>query len=325
MVTAMMKGDKSMFWKSFWYHIGHGIVSTWVDYYMLKWHCDLQRGIYKSMTNKMMNKYISKVGYYTLKTLDKRIKDPEMRITDDIDKFAASITQLQQDLVTPLLKIFVFGTNVVMNLGPTGSLQFVYIFGVSLLFMKIMPDYKALQKKQSKLVGEYKFSQSYVRTHCESIAFFGGGEQEREVAMKRFNRGLAVEKDKSLKDWWYGWFKEMFGQRGTDIITNYVQFLLSLDSSKTLLQISESQSNVIGVNGVVKEQLMTIIHNIDKFSTLAGKVQRLAELDRVLDDIPLPPYMQSGFLSPANNGSKSNEKGQLVLSDVDIVTPGGFV
>ena len=87
MVTAMMKGDKSMFWRSFWYHIGHGIVSTWVDYYMLKWHCDLQRGIYKSMTNKMMNKYISKVGYYTLKTLDKRIKDP-MRITDDIDKFA---------------------------------------------------------------------------------------------------------------------------------------------------------------------------------------------------------------------------------------------
>ena len=107
MVTAMMKGDKSMFWRSFWYHIGHGIVSTWVDYYMLKWHCDLQQGIYKSMTNKMMNKYISKVGYYSLKTLDKRITDPEMRITDDIDKFAASITQLQQDLVTPLLKIFV--------------------------------------------------------------------------------------------------------------------------------------------------------------------------------------------------------------------------
>ena len=97
-----------------------------------------------------------------------------MRITDDIDKFAASITQLQQDLLTPLLKILVFGTNVVLNLGSTGSLQFAYIFGVSILFMKIMPDYKGLQKKQSKLVGEYKFSQSYVRTHCESIAFFGG-------------------------------------------------------------------------------------------------------------------------------------------------------
>merc|ERR1711991_387239 len=32
---------------------------------------------------------------------------------------------------------------------------------------------------------------------------------------------------------------------------------------------------------------------------------------------------KAGFRHLRNNGTKSNEKGQLVLSDVDIVTPGG--
>lgn len=187
-----------------------------------------------------------------------------------------------------------------------------------------MPNYKKIQADKSKLLGKYKFSQSYVRTHCESIAFFGGGEQEKEVAMRRFNCALDVEKDKSFKDWWYGWAKEMFGNRGNDILNNYVQFLLAKNSTGGMLDLSESQSSIIGVNGVVKEQLLTVIHNVDKFSTLAGTIQRLAEFDRVLDNIPLPPYMEKK-MSISNNSFPrgNNEKPTLILKDVDIVTPDG--
>ena len=323
MIGAMMQGDKAMFWRSFWYHIAHLIVNSWVDYYMLKWHCELQGALYQSVTKKMMNKYVSKVGYYGLKTLDGRITDPETRITDDVDTFATSVTQLQNDLFVPVLKILVFGANVAVNFGQTGSLQFGYIFCSALLFMGIMPDYRKIQKDKSKLVGEYKFSQSYVRTHCESIAFFGGGEQEKEIAMRRFNRGLEVEKEKSFKDWWYGWSKEIFGHRGTGMVTMYVQYLLSRDHTGDLIELSAKHSNIIGVNGVVKEQLMTVINNVDKFSTLAGTIQRLAEFDRVMDDIPLPPYMQKGF-SRSNNAIVGNKKPTLSLKDVDIVTPGGI-
>lgn len=78
------------------------------------------------------------------------------------------------------------------------------------------------------------------------------------------------------------------------------------------------------MNGVVKEQLMTVINNVDKFSTLAGTIQRLAEFDRVLDDIPLPPYMEKKF-STSNSSSARGDgnKPTLSLEDVDIVTPDG--
>ena len=59
-----------------------------------------------------------------MKTLDGRITDPETRITDDVDTFATSVTQLQHDLFVPVLKILVFGANVAVNFGITGSLQF---------------------------------------------------------------------------------------------------------------------------------------------------------------------------------------------------------
>ena len=118
----------------------------------------------------MMNKYVSKVGYYGLKTLDGRIKDPETRITDDVDTFATSVTQLQNDLFVPVLKILVFGANVAVNFGQTGSLQFGYIFCSALLFMGIMPDYRKIQKDKRKV----------------SLSIKALEEQESKEAVKKY-------------------------------------------------------------------------------------------------------------------------------------------
>ena len=64
----------------------------------------------------------------------------------------------------------------------------------------IMPNYKSIVAEMSALEGKYKFVHSRVRTHSESIAFFGGGLREKVVVQQRYKSVDKALSGKANKD-----------------------------------------------------------------------------------------------------------------------------
>ena len=330
MFRAMMMGSRLLFWQSFFQYALNATALSVVDYFSLSWHCSLQIDIYEGVTKKLMDKYISKAGYYSLKTVDGRIQDPETRICDDVQQFAEKITQLQQDLVEPVMKILMFGVSLMKEIGLPGAIMYSYLTAMSVFLNQVMPQYSVLTQAKTKVMGEYKFSQSFTRMHSESIAFFGGGQKEKSVAKKKFERVVDTENLEIWNAFWFGWCKSFFGDRVTGIVSMYLQFTVAeaslggraqttFDRSNALL-VSDQQSVIIGVNGQVKDAALAIFNKMDKFGEFIGTVQRLASFQRLLDDQPLPPYMskEQRLTHAATDGKK-----RIEVKNLDIVTPAG--
>jgi ABC-type uncharacterized transport system fused permease/ATPase subunit len=320
---------------------------SYVDYCTLSWHCTLQSDIYTSLTEQLMAKYVSKAGYYSLKTVEQRIDDPETRISDDVGEFAEKFTQLQQDILEPALKIIFFGVQLGRVVGRRGLLMYGYMAGAAFVLTQAMPDFKSLAARKSKRVGAYKFSQSLVRIHGESIAFFGGGDKEKTVAKERYQHVVDLEQEQMRSDLWFGWLKSMLGHRITDIVSQTLQFLTSVDavvqwSADDALSASDIQSAVIGANGEVRDAVLHILNHMDKLYTLFGLIQRLSDFERALDETALPPFLSERTAAthslmpppqaPTSGNSSSSDELVIVELDVnpvleisrlDLVTPSG--
>ena len=51
----------------------------------------------------------------------------------------------------------------------------------------VTPDFGALLKRQYALEGSFRAAHSRLRTHAESIAFFGGGAKEGGAVARQFD------------------------------------------------------------------------------------------------------------------------------------------
>ena len=62
----------------------------------------------------------------------------------------------------------------------------------------VMPDFRSLWRRLSKLDSKFKRVHVRVKTCAESIAFFGGGERERQTTEIAFNNLMTHEWDRHL-------------------------------------------------------------------------------------------------------------------------------
>ena len=71
--------------------------------------------------------------------------------------------------------------------GLRGMMPFyLYILATFVVSKFLMPDYEALHTKEQELESDYRFCQTRLRNHAESVAFFGGDNMEHGIASKYF-------------------------------------------------------------------------------------------------------------------------------------------
>ena len=74
----------------------------------------------------MNDKYLKGLIFYQITGIDSRISNPDQRLTQDIDKWAESLSNMYSNLTKPLLDIFLFSKKMSESLGFMGP---VYIIG----------------------------------------------------------------------------------------------------------------------------------------------------------------------------------------------------
>ncbi|CAG7733533.1 unnamed protein product [Allacma fusca] len=127
--------------------------------------------------------YFKDVTYYQLNVLDKKIDNPDQRMTQDVDKLTSTYCEiLPRIIVSPVVLSYYTYKGFVSTgwQGPVGCFAFFLLGTVfNKLLMGPIVGYVAAQEKCE---GDFRFIHMQIRTNSESIAFHDASSIEGEKA-----------------------------------------------------------------------------------------------------------------------------------------------
>ncbi|XP_022884514.1 ABC transporter D family member 1-like [Olea europaea var. sylvestris] len=164
-----------------------------------------------------------------------------------------------------------------------------------------------------------------LRTHAESVAFFGGGAREKEMIESRytelFNHSIFLLK----KKWLFGILDDFVTKQLPHNVTWGLSLLYAMehkgDRAKTSTQ-GELAHALRFLASVVSQSFLAfgdILELHRKFLELSGGVNRIFELEELLNAAQHEDSHNGS--STLSNLTESQSKNAITFSEVDIITP----
>uniref|UniRef100_A0A0E0KXK4 ABC transporter domain-containing protein n=1 Tax=Oryza punctata TaxID=4537 RepID=A0A0E0KXK4_ORYPU len=154
----------------------------------------------KILTDLVHADYFQNMVYYKISHVDHRISNPEQRIASDIPKFCSELSELVQDDLAAVAEGLIYTWRLCSYASPKYMLWIVgYILVAGGAIRNFSPAFGKLKSTEQQLEGDYRQLHSRLRTHAESVAFYGGENREAYYIMQRFkalighlNRSLGI-------------------------------------------------------------------------------------------------------------------------------------
>ncbi|MEG3966964.1 ABC transporter ATP-binding protein/permease [Microcoleus sp. T2B6] len=183
--TALAKKDQLNYWKYLFVYAGVFIVGTPIV--VIYRYTEDKLGIYwrEWMTNKFLDKYFQNRAYYEI-NLHKEIDNPDQRISEDVRSFTRTSLSFMLLILGSIVNIISF-TGILWSISKELSI-FLIIYAIvgttaTLVFgQRLVP----LNFEQLKKEANFRYGLVHIRDNAESIAFYGGEEQESFQIKQRF-------------------------------------------------------------------------------------------------------------------------------------------
>ena len=183
--TALAKKDQLNYWKYLFVYAGVFVVGTPIvviyryirDRLSLYWR--------DWMTNKFLDKYFENRAYYQI-NYQKEIDNPDQRISEDVKSFTQTSLTFLLIILGSIVDVISF-TGILWSISQPLSI-FLIIYAIlgtvaTLIFgQRLVP----LNFEQLKQEGNFRYGLVHIRDNAESIAFYGGEEQESAQIKQRF-------------------------------------------------------------------------------------------------------------------------------------------
>jgi len=276
--------------------------------------------------------------------LDNRIANADQLLTQDVEKFCTSVSELYSNVSKPILDIIIYArklSGAIGVQGPASMLAYLLISGLALTRLR-RPIGKFTVNEQ-RLEGEFRFVNSRLITNSEEIAFYAGNEKEKMVINSTFAT-LVNHLRNSMQ------FRCLLGVVDS-IIAKYcascVGYLVvsrpffDLQNPKYL---NASHSDLMEDYYKSGRMLMNMALAVGRLvlagrelTRLAGYTARVTELQAVLKDLNAGVYKRTMVNNNKGDGSSSAPSRPLIpnsgriiakdhiikFEDVPIVTPNG--
>eukprot|EP01063_Lacrimia_lanifica_P036441 TRINITY_DN7231_c0_g3_i1.p1 TRINITY_DN7231_c0_g3~~TRINITY_DN7231_c0_g3_i1.p1 ORF type:complete len:1372 (+),score=583.24 TRINITY_DN7231_c0_g3_i1:70-4116(+) len=183
LIRAALNRDRAMFFKYAAFNAGQDICAALLESSV---------GYFQNQTSVMWQDNLAKFAqsmflkndaYYKVKNVDGRIPDADQRLTQEIQDVADHLSAVFAKSIQPMTNT-VWLSYKLSQMKQQGIIapMYGYLVLASVLIKLFVPDHETLQRLEQKLEGRFRFIHNRLRNHCESIAFFGGGERERGIA-----------------------------------------------------------------------------------------------------------------------------------------------
>jgi len=128
----------------------------------------------KRLVTHFQNLYLQPMMYYRVLNLDNRISNPDQALTETIDKWGKSLSELYSNVTKPLLDIVLFSRKLSELVGIQGPLAVILYYFLSGLFIRLIsPSFGKLTAEAQRLEGQFRYCHNRLITYAEVISFYG--------------------------------------------------------------------------------------------------------------------------------------------------------
>ncbi|XP_072974928.1 ABC transporter D family member 1 [Typha angustifolia] len=285
----------------------------------------------KILTDLIHSDYFENMVYYKISHVDDRITNPEQRIASDIPKFSSELSELIQDDLTAVADGLIYTWRLCSYASPKYVLWILaYVIGAGATIRNFSPAFGKLMSKEQQLEGDYRQLHTRLRTHAESVAFYGGEKREASHIQQQF-RSLIRHLNLVLHEhWWFGMIQDFLvkylGATVGVVLIIEPFFAGNLRPDSSTIGRAEMLSNLRYHTSVIIslfQSLGTLSISSRRLNRLSGYADRIHELLAVSRDL------SSGHdnLSLKRNASRNyiSEASYIEFAGVKVVTPTGNV
>lgn len=284
--------------------------------------------IWRSRLQKyFIDLYFKNKSFYKVSHVYEGIDNPDQRISEDLEQLCADMANVFPDVIKPIFDITWFSYQSVQLLGARNT-AFLYVYMVAGLgFLKVViPDFGALVQRMQSLEGTFRYVQTRVRTHGESVAFFGGDAREGAIAHNHFDAVIQHSHRKAFAQWRHGILDNFVTKQLPPIVTWGLSFLFTMrvdaDRSGKYDQVGAQLGHELRVvASAVSHVFLACADLLQLYKTsleLSGRIARLGELEQFLLGTELESKNQIGF-------GQVFDSEDLIFDQAQIVTPTGRV
>lgn len=279
------------------------------------------------LTRAAASKYLTGKTFYTVAELS-GMNDVDQRLTRDIERLADDLAALIPTLIKPVVDVLWFSWQLWRLTGKRG-MGILYLYaalGYGAL-QAATPDFAQLLKREYYLEGAFRNAHTRLRTHAESIAFFGGGPKEGQLITGSFQRLLNHLHSLIGLRWAYGSADEFFSKQLPHSITWLLTLLYSLEQQGDFGSAAFQGALVHNIRYLasVVTQCFTAFGELlalpKRFAEISGGVNRVSEM---LEVIEKAKSLERQYHKHINQECTKETK-HIAFEQVDILTPSGKV
>ncbi|CAL9054400.1 unnamed protein product [Musa banksii] len=278
------------------------------------------------LTHHLLKNYLKRNSFYKVFHMSGKHIDADQRITHDVEKLTSDLSGLVTGMVKPSVDIIWFTWRMKLLSGRRGvAILYAYmLLGLGLL-RSVAPEFGDLASKEQQLEGTFRYMHSRLRTHAESIAFFGGGSREKAMLDSRFRELLQHCEIHLRNKWLYGILDDFITKQLPHNVTWVLSLLYAVEhkGDRALTSTQGELAHALRFLASVVSQSFLAFGDIlqlhKKFLELSGGINRIFELEELLD-----AAQNEGSLPDASLCSDANDThAQDIISfrKVDIITP----
>jgi len=276
------------------------------------------------LTKALMDLYFQGNVFYDVHNHDTRIDDPDERIAEQVETLSISLTELWTSLLKPAFDIS-FNTFMLYWVVGMGGMTYIvgYMAGAAAVMRFIVPNFRAIQRKEYSLEGRFRAVHNRLTIHTESVAFFGGDDVEREIADGRLEDLSEHIRESQILNFRFQLFQNFSIKQTPDLVAFALRMLFAQGFSTDESVLQGDGSSISATGEYIQQVVMTAFKSFgdafdlaEQLGQFAGTLENVTDFLYVLQDLA-EKRESKGEL-------KASEDGSIEFKKVDIVAPGNL-
>lgn len=302
--NALANKDQEQFSKQLLYYLG--AFAGGIPFFVLRDYArDTLSLRWRSwMTTYYMDRYLRNQTFYKIQSLS-ILDNPDQRIVDDLSSFTGTALSFSLTLFNALVDLISFSNILYGIYPPLFIVLLVYSIGGTTISIFLGKELVSLNFLQEKKEADFRYGLVRVRENAESIAFYGGEENEMQLLLQRFRN--AYENLTRL----------LISSRNLEFFTNGYRYLIQILPAAVVAPMYFSGKIEFGV---INQSVSAFNHILGDFSLIVYQFQALSAFSAVIDRLGEFDDVLDGNTS-SNGMSNTEEKLQVSYCSVNPTLP----
>lgn len=229
------------------------------------------------MTSYYMERYLKNQTFYKIQS-QSLIDNPDQRIVDDLSSFTGTSLAFSLTVFNAAVDLISFSNILFGIYPPLFVVLLVYSLGGTAISVLLGKGLVPLNFMQEKKEADFRYALVRVRENAESIAFYGGEDNERQLLLERFKK--AFENLSEL----------LISSRNLEFFTNGYRYLIQILPAAVVapmyfsgkIEFGVINQSVSAFNHILSD-FSLIVYQFQAISAFSAVIDRLGEFDDILD------------------------------------------